>query len=45
MNLYEKIKQLYPSITDYDFNPFIGTILLQNDSGSYFCSLDNLYIC
>jgi hypothetical protein len=32
MSLYEKIKQLYPSLTDADFNPITGTILLQNDS-------------
>ena len=31
MNLYEKIKTIYPSLTDMDFFP-IGTILLQNDS-------------
>jgi len=29
--LYNKIKQLYPELTDKDFYP-IGTILLQNDS-------------
>jgi hypothetical protein len=29
--LYEKIKQLYPQLTDSDFAPN-GTILLQNDS-------------
>jgi len=32
MTLPEKIKQLYSSITDDDFNPLTGTILLQNDS-------------
>jgi hypothetical protein len=32
MTLPEKIKQLYPSITDDDFSPSFGTILLQNDS-------------
>ena len=31
MNLYEKIKSLYPSLTDMDFMPS-GTILLQNNS-------------
>jgi hypothetical protein len=31
MNLYEKIKQLYPQLTDIDFAPN-GTIRLQNDS-------------
>jgi hypothetical protein len=32
MTLYEKIKQLYPSLTDADFGPYEGTIMLQNDS-------------
>ena len=32
MNLYEKIKQLYPSLTDADFAPPIGTIMLQDNS-------------
>jgi hypothetical protein len=31
MNLYEKIKAIYPSLTDDDFSPR-GTIQLQNDS-------------
>ena len=31
MNLYEKIKQLKPELTDADFAPE-GTIVLQNDS-------------
>jgi len=30
--MYNKIKSLYPSLTDVDFDPFKGTILLQNDS-------------
>ena len=30
--LYEKIKSIYPSLTDADFSPSAGTILLQNDS-------------
>jgi hypothetical protein len=32
MTLYEKIKTLYPSLTDADFAPTTGTIMLQNDS-------------
>ena len=32
MTLYEKIKQLHPSLTDADFSPMTGTIMLQNDS-------------
>lgn len=32
MNLYEKIKTIYPELTDTDFNPMTGTILLQNNS-------------
>ena len=31
MNLYEKIKQLYPSLSEEDFSSR-GTITLQNDS-------------
>jgi hypothetical protein len=30
--MFEKIKSLYPSLTDADFSPISGTILLQNDS-------------
>lgn len=30
--MYEKIIQLYPELTDADFNPHTGSILLQNDS-------------
>jgi len=32
MTLYEKIKTLYPSLTEEDFVPTTGTIMLQNDS-------------
>ena len=32
MTLYEKIKQIHPSLTDADFAPINGTIVLQNDS-------------
>jgi len=32
MNLYEKIKAIYPELQDSDFIPSFGTILLQNDS-------------
>ena len=32
MTLYEKIKQLKPELTDTDFAPSTGTIVLQNDS-------------
>jgi len=32
MSLYEKIKTIYPSLTDKDFSPIRGKILLQNDS-------------
>ena len=32
MTLYEKIKQLHPSLTADDFAPTTGTIMLQNDS-------------
>jgi len=30
--MYEKIKTIYPELTDADFAFFGGTILLQNDS-------------
>ena len=32
MTLYEKITTLYPTLTDADFAPDTGTIMLQNDS-------------
>jgi hypothetical protein len=32
MTLFEKIKQLKPELTDKDFYPDTGTIVLQNDS-------------
>lgn len=32
MTLYEKITTLYPSLTNADFAPDTGTIVLQNDS-------------
>ena len=32
MTLYDKIKSIYPELTDADFNPMQGTIQLQNDS-------------
>jgi hypothetical protein len=30
--LYEKLIKLYPELTINDFNPYDGTIQLQNDS-------------
>jgi hypothetical protein len=30
--MYDKIKSLYPSLTDNDFHPVRGTILLQDNS-------------
>ena len=32
MTLYEKIITLYPGLTNADFAPPMGTIMLQNDS-------------
>lgn len=32
MNLYEKIKSIYPSLTDADFHLLDGSISLRNDS-------------
>jgi hypothetical protein len=42
--LYDKIKLIYPQLTDTDFSPLIGTILLQNDSdgkGDYIAKWDH----
>jgi len=40
--LANKIKQIYPSITDEDFLTITGTILLQNDgNGDYIKSWTN----
>lgn len=30
--MYEKIKEIYPELTDKDFSPIGGLILLQDDS-------------
>ena len=30
--MFEKIKAIYPELTDMDFHPIKGTILIQNDS-------------
>ena len=30
--MYEKLKQIYSELTEADFLPLTGTILLQNDS-------------
>jgi hypothetical protein len=30
--MFEKIKSMYPQLTDNDFHPLRGTITLQNDS-------------
>jgi hypothetical protein len=32
MTLYEKLKSIYPELTDNDFHPISGVIVLQNDS-------------
>ena len=32
MTLYDKIKEIYPQLTDADFG-IVGTIRLQNDGG------------
>jgi hypothetical protein len=32
MSIFEKIKEIYPSLIDADFDLNKGTILLQNDS-------------
>lgn len=30
--MFEKIKQIYPNLTNADFAPATGTIIIQNDS-------------
>jgi len=36
MSLYDKLLAIYPSLTEADFSPFRGTIVLQNDgNGDY----------
>jgi hypothetical protein len=32
MTLYDKIRAIYSTLTEADFSPFGGTIMLQNDS-------------
>ena len=34
MTLYQKILLIYPSLTDSDFDPIYGTIVLQNDGNN-----------
>ena len=44
MTLYDKLIKLYPSLTQDDFSPIDGTIVLQNDSdgkGDYIKSWTN----
>jgi len=44
MTLYEKIMKIYPTLTQEDFLPLTGTIVLQNDSdgkGDYIKSWTN----
>lgn len=44
MTLHQKIRNLYPSLTEVDFLPVVGTILLQNDSdgrGDYIAKWDH----
>jgi|LauGreDrversion2_3_1035106.scaffolds.fasta_scaffold141049_2 hypothetical protein len=44
MSLYQQIRDHYPQLTDADFSPFGGTILLQNDSdglGDYIKAWNN----
>jgi len=43
MSLFEEIIAVYPELTDSDFNPVSGVILLQNDSdgeGDYIAKWD-----
>ena len=43
MSLFEEITTVYPELTDSDFNPPRGSIMLQNDSdgkGDYIAKWD-----
>lgn len=44
MSLYEQIMQVYPELTDKDFDPIFGTIALRDDSdglGAYIEKWEN----
>jgi hypothetical protein len=44
MKLFEKIMSIYPDLTELDFLPAIGTILIQDDSdgkGPYIAEWEN----
>ena len=44
MSLYVQIREYYPELTDADFSPVGGTIVLQNDSdglGDYIKAWDH----
>lgn len=44
MNLYEKIKSIYPELQEIDFDANLGKIMLQNDSdgkGDYIAAWDH----
>ena len=44
MNLYEKIKSIYPELQEIDFDASLGKIMLQNDSdgkGDYIAAWDH----
>ena len=44
MTLYDQIISIYPSLTNNDFSPIGGSILLQNDGqGDYIKSWTNEY--
>jgi hypothetical protein len=45
MSLFDKIKTMYPLLTDVDFHPIFGTIVLQNDGdekGDYIAKWNHL---
>lgn len=35
MSLWNQIIEVYPELTDADFNPFTGSILLRNDGDGF----------
>lgn len=46
MGLYEKILKIYPGLSEKDFLPSTGTILIQDDSdgrGQYIAKWDHNY--
>jgi len=48
MNLYEQILKIYPNLSEQDFLPNVGSILIQDDSngkGQYIAKWENNLPC